>query len=140
MKQTYDDLAAELKSRNIRPSLQRLKVLEYLGEHRTHPSADEIYLGLQEEMPTLSKTTVYSTLNALAEAGMIRVIHIDDNENRYDINVEYHGHFQCESCGKIYDFKADIGSLEAGDLKNFEVKDKSVYFRGNCPVCRSESN
>ena len=135
-KRTYDDLAAELISGNIRPSLQRLKVLEYLDDHETHPTADEIYTDLQKEIPTLSKTTVYSTLSALAEADMIRVIHIGDNEYRYDIRTEDHGHFKCESCGTIYDFRVDLSSLDTDDLRNFEVRDKNVYFRGTCPNCR----
>jgi len=135
MKQSYDDLKNELKSRNIRPSLQRLKVLDYLYENMVHPTVDDIFTGFQKDIPTLSKTTVYSTLNALADAGLIRVINIEDNENRYDIRVEDHGHFKCESCGAIYDFKTDIDSLQTNDLKNFDIRDKNVYFKGTCPNC-----
>ena len=42
--------------------MQRIAIMEYLMEHRTHPSADEIYTALSPSMPTLSKTTVYNTL------------------------------------------------------------------------------
>ena len=31
---------------NIKPSMQRIAIMEYLMEHRTHPSADEIYTAL----------------------------------------------------------------------------------------------
>ena len=140
MKQSYEDLTNELKTKNIRLSHQRLKVLEYLTSHKTHPTVEQIYTGLHEEMPSLSKTTVYSTLNTLADAGMIRVINIEDNEIRYDITVEDHGHFKCESCGAIYDFKTDIDSLDASDLTNFKIRDKNVYFKGTCPMCLSTKN
>lgn len=140
MKQSYDDLTNELKIKNIRLSHQRLKVLEYLTSHKIHPTVDQIYTGLHEELPSLSKTTVYSTLNTLAEAGMIRVINIEDNEIRYDITVEDHGHFKCESCGAIYDFKTDLDSLDTSDLKNFKIRDKNIYFKGICPMCHANKN
>jgi len=140
MKQSYDDLTNELKTKNIRLSHQRLKVLEYLTSHLVHPTVDQIYTHLHKEIPSLSKTTVYSTLNTLADAGMIRLINIEDNEIRYDITVENHGHFKCESCGTIYDFNTDMDSLQTGDLKNFSIKDKNVYFKGTCPKCLSNRN
>ncbi|HBV68725.1 MAG TPA: transcriptional repressor [Clostridiales bacterium] len=136
MKVVFEDLVAELKNRNIRLSHQRLKVLEYLTQNYTHPTADQIYNGLHREVPTLSKTTVYNTLNSLAEAGLVRTINIEDNEIRYDVSTDDHGHFKCKSCGKIYDFKVDINSIEATDLNDFEINDKNVYFKGICPQCQ----
>lgn len=132
------DLLNELKTRKIRLSHQRLKVLEYLTQNYNHPTADQIYNGLHSDVPTLSKTTVYNTLNSLAEAGLVRVISIDENETRYDINTENHGHFKCESCKEIYDFNIDIDSFAAHGLDSFEVTDKNVYFKGICPKCMSK--
>ena len=140
MKYTSDDFAKELKSKNIRLSHQRLKVLEYLSQNHIHPTADQIYTSLVKEIPTLSRTTVYSTLGALAEAGMVRVINIEDHEIRYDINVENHGHFKCESCGIIYDFPVDMAHYESEDLKGFKIRDKNVYFKGICPMCLTNKN
>lgn len=140
MKRSYDELTNELKMKNIRLSHQRLKVLEYLTIHLDHPTVDQIYNGLHKEIPTLSKTTVYSTLRALADAGIVRVVNIEDNETRYDIQVEDHGHFKCESCGTIYDFTADINSLTTGDLNHFDIKDKNLYFKGCCPTCLAGKN
>lgn len=134
---SFDDLKNELKEKNMRLSHQRLKILEYLADNQIHPTADQIYSGLQKDITTLSKTTVYSTLNALAAAGMVRPIDIEGNEIRYDINVNNHGHFKCESCGKIYDFKADIDSIIPEELKNFSIRDKNIYIKGICPACLS---
>jgi Fe2+ or Zn2+ uptake regulation protein len=134
---SYEDLTNELKAKNVRLSHQRLKILEYLADHLIHPTADQVYSGLQKDIPTLSKTTVYSTLNTLATAGMVRPLDIEGNEIRYDINVDNHGHFKCESCGKIHDFRVDIDSLSSGDLKGFIIRDKNIYFKGICPACLS---
>lgn len=59
-----------LTAHNVKPSVQRMAVMEYLLDHRTHPTADEIYLALHRKMPTLSKTTVYNTLKILTGKGL----------------------------------------------------------------------
>lgn len=137
MKTSFESLKQELKEKNINLSYQRLKVLEYLNNNRCHPTADKIYTDLHKELSTLSKTTVYNTLRVLTESGMVRVITIEDNETRYDINVENHGHFKCDSCGGIFDFSIDIDSLNCKGLDNFKINSKNVYFNGICPSCQS---
>lgn len=135
MKPSFEELVQELKIRNINLSYQRLKVLEYLILNLCHPTVDQIFTGLHKNISTLSKTTVYNTLRVLVEAGLVRVITIEDNETRYDINIENHGHFKCESCGAIYDFRIDIDSLSSEELNNFQINDKNVYFKGICARC-----
>lgn len=138
MKIVFEDLLKELKNNNIRLSHQRLKVLEYLVLNQFHPTVDQIYNGLHKDVPTLSKTTVYNTLNSLTEAGLVRVLNIEDNETRYDINTHNHGHFKCQKCKEIYDFNIDMDSFDTCDLNDFEIKDKNVYFKGVCPKCSSK--
>lgn len=139
MSLSLEALEKELKKKNINLSYQRLKVLDFLVHNRIHPTADQIFTSLQNDIPTLSKTTVYNTLRILMKAGLVKVITIEDNETRYDINVENHGHFKCESCGKIHDFYVDIDSLKAGGLDDFRINDKHVYFKGICPGCLSST-
>jgi Fur family peroxide stress response transcriptional regulator len=62
MQLLFEDLKEKLKKKNINLSYQRLKVLEYLTQVRTHPTVDQIFTDLQKDISTLSKTTVYNTL------------------------------------------------------------------------------
>lgn len=128
-------LSAELSKRNIRPSYQRIKVLEYLIHNQCHPTVDQIFTDLLSEMPTLSKSTIYNTLNTFLEAGLVKVLNIEENETRYDITTETHGHFKCEECGTISNFNINIDSFATEGLKGFKVIDKNVYFKGICPKC-----
>jgi Fur family peroxide stress response transcriptional regulator len=132
---SFEDLKKEITKKGIHLSHQRLKVFEYLYNNQCHPTADEIFTNLQMEISTLSKTTVYNTLKILSKAGLIRTITIEDNEIRYDIIVENHGHFKCENCGSIFNFSFDVDLLKSDDLKNFRIDNKSVYFKGICPRC-----
>ena len=121
----------------IRPSYQRLRVLEYLHQKKGHPTVDEIFHSLSPDIPSLSKTTIYNTLHTFVEAGLVRLVSINDDEMRYDILISDHGHFQCEACGTIYDFEVDIDCIPIYELDRFEIKEKNVYFKGLCPSCFS---
>ena len=135
MMQSVESLTGELLRRKVRPSFQRIKILEYLVNNTDHPTVDEIFNDLQKKIPTLSKTTVYNTLNLLIEANLVRVVTIEDTQTRYDLMVNNHGHFKCGSCGRIFNFRIDIDSCTADDLANFSITEKNVYFKGTCPDC-----
>lgn len=137
MKKTLEELSNELKKNNIRLTHQRLKVLEYLSNSTKHPTVEEIYKELKQEVPSLSKTTIYNTLNYLAELNLVKVLAIDDNEAHFDAVTETHGHFKCDSCGEIYDFDIQMDSCSTENLDNFKINEKVVYFKGTCPRCLS---
>lgn len=138
MKLNFEDLTNEMKNKNIRLSHHRLKVLEFLNDNRIHPTVDQIYIELHKDIPTLSKTTVYNSLNALIDVGLVKVITIEDNETRYDIVTDNHGHFKCESCGNIYDFEINLDNFTSKDLNDFKINNKDVYFKGICPDCTKQ--
>lgn len=133
----YEALKQKIKDKKIHLTHQRLKVLEYLAENQCHPTAEQIHSDLKKEMPTLSKTTVYNTLHMFMEARVVRLITIEDNEMRYDIVEEDHGHFKCECCGKIIDFEINVDAMWGDELHKFRITDKNVYFKGICPDCLS---
>ncbi len=135
---SLQELSDKLKDRKIHSSYQRMKVLEYLNKNQCHPTVDQIYKDLRSEIPTISKSTVYNTLNLFLEAGLIRELNIEDNESRFDIITKNHGHFKCERCGRIYNFNIDFNNFKAEGLAGFEIKDKNVYFKGTCPECLSK--
>lgn len=73
-----------LSEADIRPSMQRLAILEYINSCYCHPTADEVYSELVKEHPTLSRTTVFSSLKLLSEKGLVNNIDISSDSTRYD--------------------------------------------------------
>ena len=140
MKMSLRALSDELSKRAIRPSHPRIIVLEYLLTHQSHPTVEQIFTFLVKENPTLSKSTIYNTLNLFVKAQLVRVLTIENNETRYDIIMEKHGHFKCESCGTIFNFKIDIDALMSDELSEFEIREKNVYLAGICPRCLKDKN
>jgi len=92
-----------LVKHDIKPSLQRLAVMEYMLTHFTHPTVDEIYSSLSPSIPTLSKTTIYNTLSLFEEQGVVLYLGIDKKNARFDGNTSHHAHFRCKNCNAIID-------------------------------------
>jgi Fe2+ or Zn2+ uptake regulation protein len=132
-------LPQQLKSKGIRPSYQRVKVLEYLYHEGGHPTVGDIFRALSAEIPSLSKVTIYNTLYTFVEAGLVQVVDIDETEKCFDITLTSHGHFQCEACGKIYNFQVNFDQIPSDDLNQFEITQKNIYFKGLCPNCVNRS-
>lgn len=132
-------LSNELNRKGIRPSYQRIKVLEYLYLNKVHPTVEEIYQFLFPLIPSLSKTTIYNTLRTFVEAGLVRSISIDEVETRYDIMLANHGHFRCDACSAIFNFSIDMDNIPVSELEQFQIKEKNVYYKGLCPNCLGQS-
>ena len=139
MEITTESLSEQLKSKGIRASFQRIKVLEYLQRSEGHPAVEEIFCALLPDVPSLSKVTIYNTLHTFVEAGLIRVVEIDGAQMRYDIVLDDHGHFLCEACGAIYNFPVNIRRISMEGLNQFKITQKNVYFKGLCPKCVNRS-
>lgn len=126
-----------LQSYGIKPSLQRIAIVDYLIENRIHPTIDDIYNALYIKVPTLSKTTVYNTLKLFAEQGAVLALAIDEKNIRFDIDTSCHAHFQCCSCGKVYDIPiSESELLQVRQIGDLQVKESHLYYKGYCGSCK----
>lgn len=131
------ETAALLRNKGIKPSMQRIQIYHYLKDRTDHPSVDMIFSSLVPKIPTLSKTTVYNTLKSLAGAGLAQPIRLEEKEIRYDPDIRPHGHFICESCENIFDFRVDFSTFDAPELKNYQIRQRHVYLKGLCETCQN---
>ncbi len=124
-----------LKSNDIKPSFQRMKIFDYLYKNKNHPTVEMIYKELSGIIPTLSKTTIYNTLKLFVKKNIVIIVNIEDNETRYDADVSTHGHFKCIKCKEIYDFLFDTENLKIQNLKGFQKDKIDLYIKGICKEC-----
>jgi len=134
---SLDQIRDFLLSHGIRPSFHRLKIFEYLVNRRTHPTADEIYEVLKNEVPAISRGTVYNTVRLFLSKGLVQPLSIEKNESRYDANLTWHGHFKCLACGQIND--VEIEDLKLAHLDGYQVLEKHLDLKGLCPSCRERN-
>lgn len=122
---------------SIKPSVQRTAIMEYLLSHRTHPTIEEIFLALSPSMPTLSKTTVYNTLNLFLENRVVQQLVIDEKNARFDVDTSSHAHFICKSCGKVYDiFNMPPALFELPKNTGFSIQSVEISYTGVCEHCK----
>ena len=133
-----DITSVYLSGYDIRPSVQRIAIMRYLQKNKTHPTADEVYEALKKQIPTLSKTTVYNTLNLFVENGAALYVGIDEKNARFDGFVESHAHFRCKKCGCIIDLPMNIDNFLPEGF-NGDIENTYFYLKGLCEKCKKKN-
>jgi len=129
-----------LIEKGIKPSIQRIQIFKFLMENRDHPTAKDIYKRISEKIPTLSKTTVYNSIKLFTKKGILKSMKIIEGEVRYDINTDFHPHFRCRKCGKIYDLDSTIIFEVKKEIDGHLIEEQHIYYSGICKKCREKLN
>jgi Fe2+ or Zn2+ uptake regulation protein len=129
-----DEYVKILKNHDMKITPQRIAILRYIHTHHTHPSAETIYTALKKNNPSLSKTTIYNSLDLLREHGLVQALRLGATV-RYDYNIDHHHHFYCKHCGGVIDIQANMPCWQdmVGDA--YRIDDVHVYLKGVCPTC-----
>lgn len=123
------------KAQTKRHSKQRDAIIEFLAGTTSHPTADEVYAAVRNQVPNIGIATIYRNLNQLSEDGEIRKIECG-NVDRFDYRTSAHGHFTCRRCGRVSDVFMDFDKLEAlTDEMPGEPDFCEMMFYGICNDC-----
>ncbi len=98
-----------LSSAGLRPTRQRMALAELLvgdGRHR-HVTAESLFEAAKAKGAAVSLATVYNTLRAFCEAGVLQEITVDGSKSYFDTNTHDHPHFFWEDEGRLSDAPAD---------------------------------
>ena len=140
---TQKELSVKLKDLGIRLTPQRLAIAEVVVNSGDHPSVKEIFERVKGFFPYVTLATVYSTLDLLERAAIVRQLPFQ-RQSRYDANLSPHANLVCIKCGSVVD--ADVGQSMVADLQalleresDFEVAANRVDFYGWCSACSSDA-
>jgi len=133
-----------LSKTGLRPTPQRQRVYTALLETPAHPTAEEVFMRVKQEMPDISLATVYNCLDTFVQCGLVRQVVHERGATRYCANTEEHHHFYCDECHGTYDIPAapSISRFAFQVPAGFVVRRFEIVFQGLCPKClakRSES-
>jgi len=98
-----EQITAEIVTRGLKPTGQRVRIAEILLQAPTHMTADQILAELRGAGDRISKATVYNTLKVLAEHGFVRQINLDPERSVYDSTRAPHHHFHDLETGELVD-------------------------------------
>ncbi len=140
LQSSTDEIVQTLKAKGLRVTPQRFAVYANLLSRDDHPTVEQILMDLNQHYPVSSQATVYSSLQALRTAGLIREVLLEAGVSRYDAKVEPHHHFQCQSCGSIEDIGWDaIPVVDFDRLRSgLQVQTYEIAIRGCCDRCQHQ--
>ena len=104
-----DRSAMWLERGNMRPTRQRLILAGLLvgdGENR-HVTAESLHAAVGQSDEKVSLATVYNTLRAFCEAGLMQEVVVDGSKSYFDTRMDDHPHFFWEDTHELTDAPAD---------------------------------
>ena len=98
-----------LAGAGLRPTRQRVALATLLvgdGQHR-HVTAESLFAAVCENGDSVSLATVYNTLRAFCDVGLLQEVTVDGSKSYFDTNTHDHPHFYWEDEGRLTDAPAD---------------------------------
>lgn len=136
------DIAVALADRGIRRTPQRVAVLTALeGGHAL--SAQEVFTRARATCPELGLSTVYRTLVALTDAGLLDTIGQHEGEATYRLcGGAHHHHLVCTNCRRVDELsECDLSRIEKRIARDhgFRIDGHTLTFHGLCGACRDRT-
>lgn len=137
----WRSLPNRLRRDGLRWTTQREAVVSVLAASDGHVTGAEIIERCRAIDPRTIPSTVYRTLDALEELGVVRHGHGADGREEYHIRpAAEHGHRYCTTCGRHWDIEPGSAAAEAISsafaAEGFEVDLSHVTVVGHCAGCR----
>src|SRR5436190_7715865 len=137
--ESREEAAEALRKSGYRVTAQRLVVAGALSGAGRHLSAEEVRDAAGERLPNVSLPTVYSALETLEDAGLVRRVAAGRGPALYDAGPASHHHIVCRRCGAVTDLEADVSlepALTGAAKRGFAPEGAEVVVRGLCASCR----
>lgn len=136
------EIADLLREAGHRLTPQRLSILSILRHADSHLTAAEILDRVKETYPYIDISTVYRTMSALKDLGLVSETDMGSGEHSYEWTVpEPHHHLICRECG--LEISLDHRYLEAIERRllddyGFEAELAHFAIFGTCRACREK--
>ncbi|WP_299676716.1 Fur family transcriptional regulator Irr [uncultured Roseobacter sp.] len=98
-----------LAKAGLRPTRQRVALATLLigdGKHR-HVTAESLFDAAKKQGEAVSLATVYNTLRAFCDVGLMQEVTVDGSKSYFDTNTHDHPHFFWEDEDKLTDAPSD---------------------------------
>ncbi len=134
-----DTILARLAANGGRRTASRQAIVEAVLQSGSHLTADEIARRVQKRFPSVNISTVYRTLDALEELGVVDHVHLGHGRAIYHLADDAHQHLVCERCESVEELPSAKlrGFLSMLDREfGFDVDRGHFAIVGLCRSCR----
>jgi Fur family ferric uptake transcriptional regulator len=138
-----DGLIAELRAHGGRVTGARRSLLSVLVSAHGHLTADELAARVQAEHPDVHLSTIYRSLDALEQLGLVDHVHLGHGRAVYHLTDDPHQHLVCESCGVVIEVPDSTFAELADDLSGrygFVIRPNHFAVLGRCAGCVGGGN
>jgi len=135
---TIDDILVRLRSAGGRLTEPRRAVIEALVSSADHPTADDLASKVAVSHPTVHKSTVYRTLDALADLSIVDHVHLGHGRAVYHLTHDTDLHLLCEKCGTVAHVTADVlhsSRTAIAEATGFVLEAGHFALPGRCAAC-----
>lgn len=123
----------------VRSTRQRAAISALLETVEDFRSAQELHDALRERGENIGLTTVYRTLQAMAEAGTVDTLRADTGESVYRLCSEHHHHhLVCRDCGatvEVGDREVEAWAAQIAAEHGFSDVSHTIEIFGTCADC-----
>ncbi len=137
---TVDELLDRVRTAGGRVTDARRRVLEVLVDAgNEHLSADEVAARVHRTAPDVHLSTIYRTLEALEEMGVLTQARLGDGPASYHLASDRHHHAVCSSCGAVIDLPGTTFlpiSRKLAKDHGFVADPNHLTITGTCRTCR----
>jgi Fur family transcriptional regulator, ferric uptake regulator len=142
-KSTTDQLSSRLARAEVRPTRQRVLVLQALASEKHDATAQEIYARLRERGEHVGLATVYRTLALLTEREVVDELSHRAGESCYRLcSAGHHHHLVCSECHRVEELagcEIDEWLAGASDSRGFTPTSHTLEVVGVCGACRKSA-
>ena len=130
-----------LKDENLKMTPQRVEVFRQVCDSNEHQESEEIFISLRKRDVSVSRATVYRTMDILYQHDLVQRMDIGDGKWRYEhwLDCHQHDHLICIRCGTIVEFiNTQIEEIQNDVAEKFDyelVRHVHQLF-GLCKQCR----
>jgi Fur family iron response transcriptional regulator len=120
-----------LRRAGIQPTAQRIAIGRYVLCEADHPTAEQVKHWVDQNFPKISLATIYNTLNAFVQAGLLHEVRLPDREAvLFDNNLDHHHHFLDLATGEILDLPPESVKVDIALGAGYDVSRASVVVQG----------
>ena len=141
MPDRVDGLIAELRARGGRVTGARRGVLTALVSAHGHLTAEELATRVQGAQPDVHLSTIYRSLDALEQLGLVDHVHLGHGRAVYHLTDDPHQHLVCEECGVVIEVPDSMFGELSHELMSeygFALRPNHFAVLGRCAACRPE--
>ena len=129
-----------LKSKGLKPTSERLTILEEALATDGHFEADDLLVILRQKDRKTSRATIYRTLELLAQAGLLRRVWFGGAATGFEKVVDQPrvDYMICRECGNRFGFHLpELRELQAKVCSelDFKLLDYNFQIFGLCSAC-----